>query len=229
MRELSTCDFCGDDADGVYEVLPDDIGPVTAPRRLALCTDCEGLLSSVLEPVLDRLRAADTDGDSAATSRTESGPESERYIGSKSERLADPTQPPADPDAEGVQIEAPETAADDTDAEPAAEPTAETDAESADDSADQPDVESAAKSPDDSAGKPTGPDADSGAGSTGSKPAGYGKLIRLLQNREGSMPREALHALATNAYDMSDEAFEEIVDTAIENGDIQETEKGLQT
>lgn len=52
MRQVRTCDFCGDDATGVYEPLPSSIPD--APRML-LCDACRDRLSSVVDPLLARI------------------------------------------------------------------------------------------------------------------------------------------------------------------------------
>ena len=60
MRQVRTCDFCGDDASGVYEPLPSSIPD--APRML-LCEACRDRLSSVVDPLLARIEGqADTAG-----------------------------------------------------------------------------------------------------------------------------------------------------------------------
>ncbi|MFC3477689.1 hypothetical protein [Halobacterium litoreum] len=73
--------------------------------------------------------------------------------------------------------------------------------------------------------------ADSGTagGAPARRPDGYAQVIRLLQNREGAMPREDLRALATNAYDLGEQTFEDAVDAAIDNGDVEESAGGLRT
>jgi len=58
MRQLDTCDFCGDPADGVYEVLPDGVD--ADERRLVLCTHCHEVLAGVVDPLLAAL-----DGDTS--------------------------------------------------------------------------------------------------------------------------------------------------------------------
>jgi hypothetical protein len=67
MRQLRTCDFCGDDAAGVYEVLPPELSPTEAEqRRVILCADCAETLETVVDPLLDRL-GIDRDGDADST------------------------------------------------------------------------------------------------------------------------------------------------------------------
>jgi hypothetical protein len=68
-----------------------------------------------------------------------------------------------------------------------------------------------------------------GGGSPARRPDGYAQLLRLLQNRDGAMPKSDLRALATNAYDLSAETFEAAVEAAVENGDVEETASGLRT
>lgn len=53
MREVRTCDFCGADATGVYEVVPEE-------RRMLLCDGCRDTLASVVDPLLDALDGAST-------------------------------------------------------------------------------------------------------------------------------------------------------------------------
>ncbi len=61
MRELD-CDFCGSPAAGAYEVgpKPPDRSP-TDRRRLVLCTDCRETLAVAIQPLLDRVAAAESD------------------------------------------------------------------------------------------------------------------------------------------------------------------------
>ncbi|RLM91005.1 hypothetical protein D3D02_04405 [Halobellus sp. Atlit-38R] len=62
MRQLRTCDFCGDDAAGVYEVLPPELSPTEAEqRRVVLCADCLETLEGVLDPLLARLGVGRSD------------------------------------------------------------------------------------------------------------------------------------------------------------------------
>jgi hypothetical protein len=64
MRQLRSCDFCGEDASGIYEVLPAELSPTEdEQRRVVLCDDCLQTLETVVDPLLARL------GFDAATSR----------------------------------------------------------------------------------------------------------------------------------------------------------------
>ena len=98
MRQLRSCDFCGGDAAGVYEVLPPELAPTEAEqRRLVLCSDCAGTLETVVDPLLERL-GVET-GDDASTADA-AAPASE----------AD-TDPPASETASGTGTESPSEAA----------------------------------------------------------------------------------------------------------------------
>ncbi|ERH12840.1 MAG: hypothetical protein J07HB67_01866, partial [halophilic archaeon J07HB67] len=70
MRELD-CDFCGTAAAGAYEVgpAPPDRSP-SDRRRLVLCDDCRVTLADAIEPLLDRLAAAE--GETPTGERRES-------------------------------------------------------------------------------------------------------------------------------------------------------------
>jgi hypothetical protein len=187
MRQLDTCDFCGDAPEGVFEVVPGDIdgGPV----RLALCANCRDTLASVTDPLLD----ADTNPETTDTADT-----AEEQ--SASDAGDDTTGEPTDSD---------------DDFEPA----------TADADADDDDTEAAAD-----AGDEEGVTIEEqGGGTPARRPDGYAQLLRLLQNRDGAMPRSDLRALATNAYDLTEDTFEAAIEAAVANGDVEETRKGLRT
>ncbi|SDK34143.1 hypothetical protein [Natronorubrum texcoconense] len=54
-------------------------------------------------------------------------------------------------------------------------------------------------------------------------PKAYGKVIRLLQNREFPMPRAAVENLAAGAYDLESHEVEAVVDHALEEGEFVES------
>jgi hypothetical protein len=58
MREVRACDFCGEAAAGVFEVLPAGVAG-DEPKRMVLCTACEETLAGVVDPLLDAGAAAD--------------------------------------------------------------------------------------------------------------------------------------------------------------------------
>ncbi|WP_232686483.1 hypothetical protein [Halobacterium zhouii] len=202
MRQLDSCDFCGNTPEGVFEVVPASVAGDA--RRLALCADCRETLESVTEPLLAAAESAGTadsspSGTSDATETTDS-----------------PTRD-GSADATGDQrtgATAADTAGDQHADAASGESTA-----SEDDAVTIGDAESSHQQRDHG-------DADE---QPERKPPGYAQVVRLLQNRDGAMPRGDLRALATNAYDLGEREVEEAVTAAVDNGDLQETSDGLQT
>jgi len=83
MREVRACDFCGEAAVGVFEVLPAGVAG-DEPKRMVLCESCAGTLSGIVDPLLDaRAEAAEAPlvaeaepADSPDTSEAGAGTES---------------------------------------------------------------------------------------------------------------------------------------------------------
>ena len=69
--------------------------------------------------------------------------------------------------------------------------------------------------------------ADSGTGADDRPPRAYGKLLRLLRNREFPMDRDDVEGLAAGAYDLEREEVEAIVDHAVERGELVEDGRRL--
>jgi len=186
MRQLDSCDFCGERAEGVFEVVPGSAAG--GARRLALCSDCRETLQSVVDPLLDDAKRTTASSDSQGAADS----------------------PDDEPDPRG--------ASDTSDSVPDAEPAEETDSVS----------ESVSQRDADSEGV-TIQSGGSEASPQERRPDGYAQVIRLLQNREGAMPRADLRSLATNAYDLRERTFEDALEAAVENGDVEETSGGLRT
>lgn len=76
MRALSSCDFCGDDAAGTFEVVPDEFLQTAADqRRIALCEHCRTTLEDVLEPFLRGETSEQSDAEAVTeTVESESSP-----------------------------------------------------------------------------------------------------------------------------------------------------------
>ncbi|MBB6647365.1 hypothetical protein H5V44_13910 [Halobellus sp. MBLA0160] len=126
MRQLRTCEFCGADAAGVYEVLPPALSPTEAEqRRIVLCSDCAGTLETVIDPLLERLGveadddasgvdAGDESEDSstAAASSATGGSAAAPGDGAGSDAADSHTDatPPDDPGGEPVQWSDPDRA-----------------------------------------------------------------------------------------------------------------------
>lgn len=204
MRQLDSCDFCGEPPEGVFEVVPASVAGEA--RRLALCADCRATLQSVTDPLLDAARGS---------SDEQSGTEQAATPATRAE-----AKPPSG------DAFAPDTVASTDDGDESGSATTVDDGvtiDANDDAAASSDGTEDPASSDDAA------DAATDDESTERKPDGYAKVVRLLQNRDGAMARDDLQALATNAYDLSASTFRDAVDAAIENGDLTETSDGLRT
>lgn len=86
MRQVDTCDFCGDTAAGLFEPLP---ASMPDSPRLALCDGCRDRLASVVDPLLARLE----DGASGTVAEPGSGGAPDEGAGRGS---TDPGQPASD-------------------------------------------------------------------------------------------------------------------------------------
>ncbi|MFB6269027.1 MAG: hypothetical protein ABEH83_03730 [Halobacterium sp.] len=240
MRQLDTCDFCGDAAEGVYEVVPASVAD--GPKRLALCAACRDTLQSVVDPLLDAAGAltGDADGQSDATtrdsstsgdaeraspSRAVSGTAVDDAIDADSDRETGAARAQSD-QAAASAVGDDEAASADGDDEPGDDEDGVTIHAGDDTGSGGPADAEESESADAESETPNGAAA---GGSPARRPDGYAQVIRLLQNRDGAMPRDDLRALATNAYDLDTATFEDAVDAAIENGDVEETSGGLQT
>ena len=223
MRQLDSCDFCGRPAEGVFEVVPASVAGES--RRLALCADCRATLQSVVDPLLD----------AAESNRSARGESAGRESMGGSESTGGESADSESSTGSSVENSETDVASHELDATPVDEAATAEGESSNDGSTASASDESAA--PDD--GVTIDAEGSSGTERSGSaeessrgrerKPEGYAQVVRLLQNRDGAMPREDLCALATNAYDLDERQFDDAVDAAVENGDVQETGDGLQT
>jgi hypothetical protein len=210
MRQLDTCDFCGEQPEGVYEVVPGTIAG--GPQRLALCASCRDTLQSVVDPLLDA---------------AERGPRAESSTSSPadSDQHSEPERGPTASRADQPDISMPNGSESSDDA--AAEDTAVEDAAAAGSATEHSAAEESTT--EDATARESAADESGSTESPAEKPDGYAQVLRLLQNRNEAMPRADLRALATNAYDLGDRTFEDAVDAAIENGAVEETADGLRT
>ncbi|KAB1187171.1 MULTISPECIES: hypothetical protein [Haloferax] len=211
MRELRTCDFCGADAVGVFEVLPPEFTPATDQQRVALCGHCEETLTDVIAPLLTRLGVdTEVDEQSSSARRAQSGDVAEgTSAGNRTQsdgvdeqsssahqaqsEAVDTTPTPPEP----ADHDSPDEAEDDTD-------PLEVDSVQADDGeAHDDDVEPEETVADDD---------------TPAEPPQFRKVVRILQNREFPVERGDVEALASNAYDLDDQEVADIFDYAVERG-----------
>lgn len=184
MPELHACYFCGSpDELGSYQVVPPRLDPTDAEQRtVRLCPTCREKLMSVLQPLVDRTDAADSDESDAISDERDAAPDED---GEDDRTGADP-----DGDAEVEPVDDGET-----------ERASEAEAEPVDDGGTE---------PDDVAG-------DEPAGAT---PPGYGKVMRLLRNREFPVDRDDVEVVAMNAYDMRAAEVDAVIEAAVDRGEL---------
>jgi hypothetical protein len=219
MARLEACYFCGT-AEG-------DLRAVTVtPRRrqddpdaaltLTLCRSCEGKLERVLDGLFENVESRPRESTEADTDASEPSDEpaedpepvdridvtSSRSEGARNEGrrelFADP------PEAGGSDPETAEEAG-------TADGDEEADAEILDD---EPRVTARAT-------------ANSREAMDGVSVEDYNSLMRLLQNREFPMPRDAFVDLAANAYDLGEETVETVLDAVIDQGTLAVREGDL--
>ncbi|WP_049924448.1 hypothetical protein [Halopiger djelfimassiliensis] len=225
MRALRSCDFCDGEATGTFEVLPPELEPTEAQqRRVVLCPDCKDRLESLLEPLLARIDPDDdadakpTPGDDGAgvvTSADDSTQNRSRTSNSNAtvSTGTDPSESTADDDAPDPE-RGPERERDSGagtgisfDNDVAASTAGET-------------VDGANETVKQEQAREPSPHQSETADAT--PPRAYGKVVRLLRNREFPMERSAVEDLAAGAYDLESEAVEAIIDHAIEDGEFVE-------
>ncbi|SFR32090.1 hypothetical protein [Halogeometricum limi] len=108
MRQLRTCDFCGDDAVGIYEVLPAELSPTeTEQRRVVLCADCSETLEGVLDPLLARLGVEQESTVGANEAERDASPEPVPAASGREERADDVAE--RRDDAANRRVDAPST------------------------------------------------------------------------------------------------------------------------
>lgn len=229
MRELD-CDFCGAQAAGAYEVGPEppDRSP-TQRRRLVLCENCRVTLTDAIEPLRERLAAAESDGDDSATdteSSTATATDTESSAATTSDTTdataSTSTDPLSGPDStarNGASPSGGETEADDdttADSTVAADAGGSSNATDEDETTADSDTgtDTTAGSDDGSAG---GDQSDSSS-SHSEEPPEFRRVMRLLNNRTFPVDRTEFTELATGAYDLDEREVDRIVEYAVERG-----------
>jgi hypothetical protein len=250
MRQLRSCDFCGGDAAGVYEVLPPELSPTEAEqRRIVLCSNCAETLETVVDPLLERLGVEtgdDTSGSDAGSPASEGAARAEP---SRSE-TASPAETTtvetddASPASERVDVnrsedDSPFVPDDPADSPPDRSTTAdatgdgavqwnggEPTASAAD--GDGPDgATDPASDADESRGAPDGnADGPNGSGAAAAdrsdEPEDFRTVMRLLANREFPVERDAIVELAASAYELDAQHVHRILDHAVDRGVLAE-------
>lgn len=238
MRALSHCDFCGADAAGTFELLPPELEPTEdEQRRVVLCQACSAQLEELLEPLLARAGADRVDD--AVGTESDAGTESPSPVEADDDPRSDDAtdretadgDEPDDADATGrpavIDVSGAKTDADDDrdDTDPAGGSSTFASPDAAADSSSDADHDAAGESSEE-ADAVQGDDSPDAAGSSAesrsSPPRGYGKVIRLLRNRQFPMQRRDVETLATGAYDLEPDAVEEIIEYALEDGELEQ-------
>ena len=201
MREVRTCDFCGETAAGTFEVVPPERDPAGDGRRLVLCPACRETLGDVLEPLLGG--ASDTGGDATAA----------EDIGTTTV-VAEPERDGTERD--GTEQDGMERGGTERESSPGDATTANDgrrDPEAATDGS-RVDAQGGDSLEEALGGSPTS--ARSGA------PRGYRKVMRFLENREFPVEREEAETLAAEAYGMDRESVAAAIDHAVKHNRLRE-------
>jgi hypothetical protein len=207
MREVRTCDFCGDEAAGTYEIVPPESDPDGEGRRLVLCAGCRETLASVLEPLLDGERADAASGEETGPTTVVAEPERESESGPQA-------GPGTDATADGA------SAANDGDVgDASAGESAGGEERLGEAFGGGTDGEAAGGDGDGSGGRETRGRSTAARRGT---PRGYRKVMRFLENREFPMDREEAETLAAEAYGLDPESVTAAVDHAIKHDRLRE-------
>jgi hypothetical protein len=214
MREILTCDFCGDEAAGTFEAVPPERDPAGEGRRVVLCPDCRDTLASVLEPLL-------SEGGAAEHARRAEGSTSTSTVVAEPDREADADATTGT--ERTVDTGTPTDIATALEGEDRDEASANPDPDST------PDPSSDGTTPARSGG--AGTDANATGGQRGSNrrgaPRGYRKVMRFLENREFPMDREEAETLVTEAYGMDPGSVSAAIDHAIKHNRLREANGDL--
>jgi len=250
MRQLRSCDFCGEEAAGVYEVVPAELAPAEGEqRRVVLCADCRETLEGVLAPLLSRLGIEESNAEPAVES------EADAAGASPTDADVAPTDSFAADDPRGTSISESsgsdipdlgtgETADNDGDDEKRDEVGGDereggdvrdadvaaggTDAGGGDDDA-LPPLDGDGESEPPAGGSVA--DVDAGSEPTPApeeEPAEFRTVMRLLGNREFPVARGEIVELATSAYGLGEGEVDEILAYAVERGLLEDDGETLQ-
>lgn len=257
MAEFSSCYFCGAALDAPldeYPVVPAELHPSPEQQgTVVLCPTCREKLGAIVgevvaavetdsslegrqttETTLEAATEGATPSTDAGSAPTDDEPESDDGAIPGETTEAEATTDPSD-SAEGDESsDAPTPIFDDEspdgsdesdpygpvfeDAEGGSTPDEETDDETDENPEPTPD----------GAESSTGT-ADRSAGSSGAMPDArtYNRVVRLLQNREFPVERDEIEAVATNAYELSHEEFDGVIQVAIDRGVLEEEDGKL--
>lgn len=208
MRALRSCDFCGEQAVGTFEVIPEELDPTEAERRrIVLCGSCKDTLQTLIEPLIERAeRTTDGGREPQAGSQTETATDED----SRNDLIE------SSADEDGSLL----GGMDD-------KPSEKSGSEDAVDA----DAETSTTSDGENSSTESGASSQTGQSSEtvkSDKPDNYGQVLRLLRNREFPMTREEVVTIATSAYQLDARNVQAVIDEAIDRGEFVEADGQLQ-
>lgn len=233
MRAVNTCDFCSEPAVGVFEIVPESLEPSEREqRRTALCESCQHRLETLLEPLLERAKGGSRASMATGAVDSNRSPSLESNQETGSGGLvdgSDESESENERDPGGSERGKPSTSLNDEPGGVLLEP----DSDSSDDSSAAEENEADAAEANDvnrqgSSDEPVSPETDSStadnvATDPDTPPRAYGKVRRLLRNREFPMARADVEGLAAGAYDLERHEVDAIIEYAIEQGELVES------
>ncbi|MFB6361849.1 MAG: hypothetical protein ABEH59_11080 [Halobacteriales archaeon] len=205
MNHLQACYFCGvAEADPLREVTVTPRSRRDDPQAqvsLTLCRSCEKKLERVLDGLFEHVESEV----SADTADSEPGESGESPTGESVDQIDVGTE------AADTSVEPEGTLEADAEAPARTEPA------QAGESAASPDEDVGAEDEPRVTARATMNPADSLEGLSVEE---YNRVMRLLQNREFPMEREAFVTLATNAYELHADEVQALLEEVIENGKL---------
>jgi hypothetical protein len=245
MVEFSDCYFCGTVADDLeqYPILPAGMDPPEErQRRVVVCPTCREKLDRVIEPVVAFVGEADADGAAGEPGQETSSTDVERAdapaSGGRDDTTGEASRDGTDQPAPAGTGKDPDTAVTDEDV------PAETEGEENEDAApEQRDEEAGDGYPEgdpsessrsaqeassepgeNSQGESSEPDRSAREASSepAELPAEADQIFRLLGNREFPVDREEIVAVATNAYGVSREEAEAVLEALLDRDRLRE-------
>lgn len=216
MREVRTCDFCGDQAAGTFEAVPPEADPDDEGRRVVLCPGCRDTLASVVEPLLGSAGQDSTASGGTGTTTVVAEPDREPEGETGAEPSDGPdAESPAEPGPSPGSADGVSPAGGDGDAggEGSRGSRGSTDretnvGEASDDEGSVESVESVEEA--------------SGRRARRGTPRGYRKVMRFLENRDFPMDREEAETLAAEAYGMDAESVSAAIDHAVKHDRLRD-------
>lgn len=226
MERLDACYFCGTAADAPLREVSITHGAreddPEASVAVTLCADCERKLQTVLGHVFENVESRRVEDASEVTRDARPEPDDDGSVGSATGRT------PSGESVDRIDVSSEEAGAtgrrlyDDIPDINEVTPTTSSDGD---------------EQPDDAAGdeaelledeEPTvRARATAGDPLDGVSVAEYNRVMRLLQNREFPMARAAFVDLASSAYDLGEDAVEQVLETVIDQGALEDRDGDL--